>query len=342
MNRRNVLRVLGLWVALALVATGCGDDDEPAAGDGQTVERMAMLLPGKQDDQGYSQEGYNSLTAIGTALGIEIAVAESVDEAQQVEVYRDFASQGYDLVIGWGGQYTDGAVEAAAEFPNVFFAVGAGEGGNGSNYSSIDDAGEEWTFLIGYVAGKLTQTNKVGVVDGPCFEATAAGAHAFRDGALFANPDVEVIITGLDSFDDPGGAKEATLAQIAEGVDMVHAALNTGNFGVFAAAEENADVPVYVLTEFVDQSADAPTVALTAAIHGQTNPVGVIVDQIRNGSFNGQPILIPLTADDDIVAPFRDLGPQSLFDETLAIQAQIASGEIDVVRDGSCPYSGAP
>ena len=56
-------------------------------------------------------------------LGAEVTVTENVQIPNQTDVYRQFAAQGYDLVIGWGGQFTDGAVAAAEEFPDVKFLV---------------------------------------------------------------------------------------------------------------------------------------------------------------------------------------------------------------------------
>lgn len=335
-------RTLALGIVFVFTAASCGDDDNTAAttapsGDG-AIESVAMLLPGRADDPGYSGLGAAALQLAADQFGLETAVAESVDVAQQLEVYRDFASKGFDLVVGWGGQFEDGAIEAAEQFPDTYFAVGSGTGGNGSNYSSVDLRGEQWTFLIGYIAGKLTQSDKVGVVDGPCFDASARQANGFRDGAIYANPDVNVSIVGLDSFDDPAGAKEAALAQISQGVDMINAAMNTGNLGVFEAARESEGV--LVLTEYVDQNAEAPEVILTSATRDQSVVIAEVVQRIIDGTFDGDPIRISITDDYDAIAPFRDLAPQALFDEAKELQAKIASGELVVEANGSCPFKG--
>src|SRR5437899_9463764 len=141
-------------IVLQTAAAGSGQAAKPQA----KVARVAILLPGKKDDPGYSGLGYFALQQAAKKYGIKkTAVAETVDVAAQTEAYRSFAQQGYSLVIGWGGQYETGALNAAKQFPNVYFSDNSGTAGNGKNYASVDLAGQEWNFLVGYVMGKLTK-----------------------------------------------------------------------------------------------------------------------------------------------------------------------------------------
>jgi basic membrane protein A len=327
--------------------TGSGGENEaamPADGDvgaetDRTVDSIALLLPGRKDDAGYSGTGYRGLIEAAEQYGIEeTAVAEEVDVAQQVEVYRDFASQGFDLVFGWGGQFEDGAAQVAEEFPDTYFVVGAGSGGNGSNYGSIDYAGRQWTYLLGWVAGKVSQSGKVGYIGGPCAANTARKSHAFALGVEAANPEAEVLLTGLDSFDDPAAAREAALAQIDQGVDVIHAAMNTGNLGVYEAAEAHTDVPVFVVTEFGDYHEESPQTILTSATRDQAAIIAATVDAIESGEFAGEKIEVTMTTEHEPLAPFRSLADESIYEQAQEVQAQIASGEIDVPAASDCPY----
>lgn len=314
------------------------DGDEAAAG-GTEVESIALLLPGRKDDAGYSGTGYRGLVEAAEEFGIEeTAVAEEVDVAQQVEVYRDFASQGFDLVFGWGGQFEDGAAQVAEEFPDTYFVVGAGSGGNGSNYGSIDYAGRQWTYLLGWVAGKVSESGKIGYIGGPCAANTARKSHAYALGVQAANPEAEVLFTGLDSFDDPAAAREAALAQIDQGVDVIHAAMNTGNLGVYEAAEEHTDVPVFVVTEFGDYHEESPETILTSATRDQAAIIAATVEAIESGEFAGEKIEVTMTTEHEPLAPFRGLADESIYEQATEIQAQIASGEIEVPAVSDCPY----
>lgn len=302
---------------------------------GEESLKVAMILPGKHDDFGFSQVGASALDTIATKFGAETIYAESVPVAQQVETFRDFARRGFNLIIGWGGQYNDGAKLVAAEFPDTFFVVILGVGSNGSNFASSDLSGEQWDFLDGYVDGKATKTNKVGMLSGPCFDATARASHGFEQGVKFANPAAEVKIVQLDSFDDASAAKEAALALADEGVDVIHLGLNTGNLGAFEAAKERG---ILVSAQFYDQNQQAPEVVLTSDLRNEGEAAIVAAQMVADGSFDGSPIRVALTADPPALAPFYGLAPDSLYQEALSIQERVASGEIKVEADGSCPY----
>lgn len=316
-----------------------GEDGQSA---GNAVESIALLLPGRKDDEGYSNTGYQGLLDAAEEHGIDdTAVAEEVDVAQQVEVYRDFANQGYDLIFGWGGQFEDGAEQVAEEFPDTYFVVGAGSGGNGNNYGSIDYAGRQWTFLLGWVAGTVSQSGTVGYIGGPCAANTARKSHGFALGVKEADPDADVLLTGLDSFDDPGAAREAALAQIDQGADVIHAAMNTGNLGVYEAAEENTDVPVFVVTEFGDYHEQSPETILTSATRDQAAIIGEVVSRIEAGEFTGEKIEVEMTTEHEPLAPFRGLADESILEDARDIQAQLANGEIEVPAETECPYGSA-
>ena len=109
-------------------------------------------------------------------------MTENVRIPNQTDVYRQFASQGYDLVIGWGGQFTDGAVAVAEEFPDVKFLVVNSGASNASNLSSMDTAIEQWQFLAGFLLARLSGSGTVGW-PATRFPATAANLHGVEQGA---------------------------------------------------------------------------------------------------------------------------------------------------------------
>ena len=114
----------------------------------------------------------------------------------QTDVYRQFAAQGYDLVIGWGGQFTDGAVAAAEEFPDVkFLVVNSGASRTAPTSPRWTPAIEHWQFLAGFLLARLSETGTIGSVGGQCFPATAAHLHGTASRApAYANPDIDITI----------------------------------------------------------------------------------------------------------------------------------------------------
>lgn len=117
-------------------------------------------------------------------------VTENVPVANQADLYRQYAAKGYDVVIGWGGQFTDGAVQVAQEFLKSKFIVVNSGAENGKNLASIDEDVEQWEFLGGFVTAKLSKTGVIGWVGGQCFPATAANLHGVEQGGKYANAKV--------------------------------------------------------------------------------------------------------------------------------------------------------
>ena len=84
------------------------------------------------------------------------------------------------------------------------------------------------------IAGKMTKSNIIGTVAAMDIPEVARLTNAFCTGAKEVNPAVKCKVTFIGSFFDPPKAKEAALAQIAAGVDVIYAE----RFGVIEAAQE--------------------------------------------------------------------------------------------------------
>ena len=186
--------------ALAL-AVAIGVPGGAALAQDADAFQVAIILPGSIEDQGYNADGQRAADLMTSELGADVTVTENVQIPNQTDVYRQFATQGYDLVIGWGGQFTDGAVAAAEEFPDVKFLVVNSGASNGSNLASMDTAIEQWQFLAGFLLGRLSESGTVGWVGGLCFPATAAHLHGTEQGAAYANPDVDFLSTFTGDFE---------------------------------------------------------------------------------------------------------------------------------------------
>ena len=150
-------RFIVILTLLTLVASACGSDDgggasssgssssaseptataAPATTEAVAEEvvapvedsiKVALLLPGVKNDNSFSQAGYEGLIAAAAADGnIEYQVIEEVvDPTDSLPAIRDFASQGYDLIIGHGIEYVDPIQQLWAEFPDVDFAMAGG------------------------------------------------------------------------------------------------------------------------------------------------------------------------------------------------------------------------
>lgn len=202
--------------------------------------KVALLLPGSANDQSFNSYGFAGLNQIKSELGAEIAYSENVSAADQVEALRGYARRDFELIFGHSGRFLDAAVRVAPAFPKTRFIVAAGTEGNGSNVDSVDMARDQFAYVIGVVAARMTKSNKIGVIGGlEGLLALMKTVGGFRKGVKSVRPDVEVRVVWLSSMEDVALAKEAVYSLVQSGSDIILGILNRGHLGLIEAAKES-------------------------------------------------------------------------------------------------------
>ena len=133
---------------------------------------------------------------------------------------RDYADQGYDLVIAHGSQYGGSLEEIAPDFPDTAFAWGTAADTFGlHNVSGYTAAADQGGYVTGAMAAMLAGDGSIGVIgpievgDGKLY------VDGFEAGAQAADPDIDVGINYTDSFSDTALAAEAATSFIDGGAD---------------------------------------------------------------------------------------------------------------------------
>lgn len=315
-------------------ATSAGGSS--AASTASAPFKVAFLLPGSPSDQSYNADGQNAADAIKKQLGASVTVTDNVSVPNQADVYRQYASQGYNVVIGWGGQFTDGATTVAKEFPKVDFIVVNGEATNGTNLGSIDENVEDWEFIGGFVAEKLSKSGTIGWIGGQCFPATAANLHGVEQGAKYANPNAKILSTFTGSFEDPTKAQQAAQAMIGNGADALTGNLNSGWLGVYKAAQ-NASPKAMVVNEWLNSVSVAPDVIASSILKSQAKFVVEVVKKVQDGTFGGKHYQFKLTSNWGPAISKSKLLPDSVYQAALAVEQKITSGQLTPQHNTTCP-----
>jgi basic membrane protein A len=297
------------WLALVLLAalvvplvSGCGAADD--SGDG--VFRVAVIMPSTINDLAFSQSMYDALLQIQEDMGgaekMELVYSENmfvVDDA--AAAIRDYASEGYDLIVAHGSQYGSSLKEIAPDFEETAFAHGTtvdtfvDEGI--SNVFAYEAASQEGGYVNGVMAGKLTKSNVVGVV-GPIETGDAKlYIDGFVAGVKASNPEAEVNVNYIGSFSDVALASEAANTHISAGADVLAgtAQMVVGAIGV---AEEN-DV-LWFGTQ-ASQTSLAPGIVVANQIYDWSVVLKDIVDLIEDGTYGGKAYVITLENDGQVM-----------------------------------------
>ena len=309
----------GLSVLILTLGLGVGSFSVHAQDGSPTAagKRVAVLFPGLVDDQSWNQAGFEGLQQAEEA-GAEIAYTERVNQSQQVEVFRNYAQQGYNVVIGHGGEYMDAALQVGQEFPDVQFVVTNGNE-SASNVTSFALSYHDMGYLAGALAGLMTESNQVAVVTGQEIPIVQHAVQSFEEGVAQVNPEAEVAVTVTGSWEDVDKAREAALALISGGVDVLWYVLDAADAGVLSAADDEG---VWVIGLFGDQSNVAPN-AYTGTVLGQPSD---LIFRAATEPLDGQVHDLGVAEGVVSIGAFSDKVPAEVQDQVKALEAEMAAG----------------
>ncbi len=333
MRKQRLFALMVLVVVLSMVAAQCAAPtaEAPAPAPGKEF-KLAAIFPGVITDADYNTLGYIGVTSVQTDLGIEVAYSESVAVPDVERVMREYIDDGYNIIFTHGGQFISQTKDLAAQFPDVYFIgeFDAPVEDAPPNFWVIDRNFHVGFYAIGALAGKQTQTGKIGYIGGLTLPFSYAEVHAMEQAIDDLGLDVEVKAVWAGNFNDPTKARELADAMIAEDVDVIVGSLNLGMFGIFEAVK-GAPNQVWVTAKYTDKSNFAPDHYITSVLYDWSGPLKEIVKKIMEGETGGY---YPLGFDTGVAIqmPLRNVSDE-LNSEIEQIVADIQAGKIEVVKD---------
>lgn len=322
------LRGRSWWVALAglaLLASACGTDGGSAedGGDADDGRLSVFAAYATEIEEPWDGVIHEALQAQADAGEIDYDFTDAIGYSGDMErVLREVAEgDAPDIIFGDAFGNEEAVRRVAADYPDIAFVFGSGGGPAEPNFSVFDNWIHEPAYLAGILAGGLTESNVIGVVGGYPVPEVNRITNAFIDGAQSVNPDVEAKVTFINSWFDPAAAKEAALAQIDAGADVLFAE----RFGVIEAAAEN---DLLAVGNMSDQTELAPEHVITSAVWNMGPTVEYVINQVRTGAYTAQDLkdfsmmakggasLAPINSDvaggipDDLVAQVEEAEEQ--------------------------------
>jgi basic membrane lipoprotein Med (substrate-binding protein (PBP1-ABC) superfamily) len=261
-SRRDFLRWSGAGTALALSGVGLRSGPAAAAAGAATL-KVGVALVSPAAELGWTKQHTLGAEAIRTALGdkVEINIIDNVFQPQDAErVFRGFAASGHQLVFGTSFSHTVPMARAAPQFPAVAFDCCSGVKLL-SNLGGFEARYHEGSYLAGIAAAKTSKTGKLGFVGGYPVPDIVGPANAFLLGAQSVRPTLTCSIIFMNSWEDPGKEKDATLALIAQGCDVLAAMTDSP-----VAAQTAEQKGIWSIGYASDVRKYAPTRLLTSMI----------------------------------------------------------------------------
>lgn len=345
MKKRNLLVVLAIATTMLLVACGGNKPKNEAANSEKTATEASDLIVGFVTDEGgindasFNQGVYEGIGQAESELGIKRVYKESADANDYLPNFESMLDENANLVVGAGFKMGDVIEQVAKQNPDIKYAIVDHSPSEPiGNLLGITFRAQEPSFLVGYIAGRTTETNKVGFVGGQ--EGTLIGnfEYGFRAGVDYAakelGKEIETTVQYVGGFTDAQKGKAIATQMYQQGADVVfHAAGGAGD-GVIEAAKE-ADK--WVIGVDRDQSEAAPENVLTSAMKNANVAVyKVIKELVENNKFEGG-TTIELGLKDEGAVGIAPTSDKNVKPEVLKavkdVEEKIVKGEITVPGD---------
>ena len=250
----------------------------------QEAFRVAVIMPSSADDMAFSQSMYQGLLTVQKEMGgesaMEIAYSEGMfNVPDAAAAFRDYAAEGYDLVIAHGSQYGTSLAQVAPDFPETSFAWGTAldtfQAQGITNVFAYQAEAQQGGYVLGTVAALMSESGVLGV-SGPV-EAGDAKLYVdgFAAGAKAANPDAVVNISYTGSFSDVSLMAAAAETHVGAGADMLTGS-SQSVVGAIGVAKENG---AYWFGTQWDQTDLAPETVVASQVYDWT---GIIKDMIAS------------------------------------------------------------
>lgn len=276
-SRRRGLYLTALLIVAALVMAACGGGNGNGAADDDGRLKVALVIPGALGDKSFFDSAHAGIIEAEKDFDIDVQIIESSYQPAEWEpALRDAAEGGYDLIITGTFQMIDHVQDLAGEYPHQSFVVFDSAPDDPAdardNVYYILYAQNEGSFLAGAFAALITAytdlvgvnpDNTIGFIGGLDIPVINDFRVGYEQGARYVNPDIQVLTSFVEDFNDPAKAKELTLAQFDRGADIVFHAAGAAGLGALEAA---ADSGLYAIGVDLNQNHLHPGSVLTSML----------------------------------------------------------------------------
>jgi basic membrane protein A len=300
LSLRPVALVAGVAVVLAAAACSSSSSSSsattsapPASSSSSAATlKVALIEPSLRNDLAFSQSMYAALSSLAGPLHLTISVSDNLFNVTDAgNAMRQYAAEGYNLIIAHGSQYGGTIQQLAPQFPNVSFAWGtAGVTYGLKNVFAYQANSQEGGYVEGYMAAQLSKSKVLGVI-GPI---DVGDAHlyvvGFKAGALAADPKATVHVSFTGSFSDDTLMATAARSYVSEHVDAL---TGSSQSVVGAIGVARQDAVAWFGTQW-DQSSLAPSQVVSSQVYDWAGVLRQIITAIRGGVLGGATYTITL------------------------------------------------
>jgi len=296
-------------MAVMMVAA-CGSTTTTAGTSPSRVYKIGLVT----DTGGLNDKSFNHLAAVGLArasttgnicstlscsgnMGVQGDVVESKTGDEYIPNLTNFATKGYDLVIGNGFLMQPAIGTVAKTFPNVHFAIvdGACSDANFAdlglpNCQDLFFKEQESGALVGAIAALLEVANKapknthvIGAVGGVSIPPVNHYIAGYKWAAQMFDPSIKVLVGYSNDFNDTAKCKGVANSQIGQKAEFIFQVAGGCGLGALQAAGQ---AKVYSFGVDADQK-DSDASVIASALKKVDVAVFNAIKAVVAGNFQG-------------------------------------------------------
>ncbi|RDU22590.1 BMP family ABC transporter substrate-binding protein [Anaerosacchariphilus polymeriproducens] len=324
----------GLALTMGISLIGCGGKkkaEETSDKNGKDFSVAMITDTAGVNDQSFNQSAWEGLQEFGEDTGAKVNYLESKQSSDYVTNLERLGDNNSDFIWAIGFDTADALLEVAKENQEFKYAIidNAYEE-TPSNVTGVIFKAQEPSFLVGYVAGKTTKTNKVGFVGGIENAVIQQFMFGYQAGVAFAGKEmgkeIKIDVQYAESFADAAKGKAIASKMYSEGCDIVYQAAGGSGTGVIEAAKEAGKFAIGVDR---DQAYLAPKNVLTSALKKVGTAIQNVSEKVMNGEEVGGKTLVFGLTEDCVGIPEKNPNMDSkVYEDTMKIKDMIKSGVI--------------
>jgi basic membrane protein A len=246
MNRSKVRLLITVLTVGVLVLAACGP--KPAAEKGTSDFKFALITPNPLGDRSFIDASARGVEQANEELGLNGQIIETTSVAEQEAAIRAALGEGNDIILALAPD-AETLLSIAEENPDQKFGVPSDIFVDSlpDNIQAFQVNVHEGSFLVGIVAGLMTESKVVGAVVGGDSPGLNQFFWAYKQGVMEVCPDCEVLVGYLAfDFSNPTLGKETALAQYEQGADIIFQVAGRSGEGVLSAAAETGKFAIGV------------------------------------------------------------------------------------------------
>ena len=247
MARRSVLVLAAAGIALgtaAYASSASATTNAPrthSSPGAVTPLKVALVAPSATNDLSWTQTIYAALESLKSSQHLTVSVsANEYVTSDAANILREYASDGYNLVIAHGSQYGSTIEQLAPEFPKVSFAWGTAASTFGKpNIFAYEAAANEGGYVEGYMAAMLSKTHVLGVCGPIATGDDKLYIDGYAAGAKAAKPNMVVHEVYTGSYSDDSLMESCAKTYVADGVQVLSATTQSAVGALGVARTDN-------------------------------------------------------------------------------------------------------